>query len=230
MSDLHFVSVNSEKVDPKFLREGMLTAREKSWEAFQLIKSQLKEGLTEGEAREVCLQVLKEKGAEKHWHRPYVRLGKGTALSFHDPVQPSYRLQKNDPVYIDLGPVWKDSLSGLEYEGDVGDTFVFGKYPDAERCALRAQQIFVEAQEKWRAEKCSGSELYSFIEKRANDLGYQLLEKVDGHRLGDYPHTKYSKERLAKVEFNPTTCLWVLEVQLLDPDKRFGAFYEDLLL
>ncbi|MBS1960797.1 MAG: hypothetical protein JST04_01170 [Bdellovibrionales bacterium] len=55
------------------------------------------------------------------------------------------------------------------------------------------------------------------------------MEKVDGHRMADFPHHRYAKERLAEVPFVPSPDLWVLELQLNDPANRFGAFFEDLL-
>lgn len=232
-SELHFVGVGGkqdmESIGSNFLLDGLLKAREKTWNAFHEIRGQIREGMTEPEARTLSLEILSDLGSKKHWHRPYVRFGPGTSLSFHDAIQTEYRLRMNDPVYIDLGPVWPDVDSGLEYEGDVGDTYVFGKNEEAELCAKTARQIFKEACQKWKTEKLSGVALYGFLKKCAEENGYRLIERVDGHRLSDYPHTKYSKERLAKVPFNPATCLWILEVQIVHPTKPFGAFFEDLL-
>jgi hypothetical protein len=84
----------------------------------------VQEGMTEREAMKMAFEVFKENGVTKHWHKPYVRFGPGTALSFNDPLQSDYRLQKDDPFYIDLGPAWRDEETGIEYEGDVGN-FLF---------------------------------------------------------------------------------------------------------
>jgi methionyl aminopeptidase len=35
---------------------------------------------------------------------------------------------------------------------------------------------------------------------------------------------------LAEVEFRPNPNLWVLEIAIAHPERKFGAFYEDLLL
>ena len=93
-----------------------------------------------------------------------------------------------------------------------------------------ARQLFREVETRWREEKLTGPQIYALLKLRASEEGYQLLERVDGHRLSDYPHTKYSKERLAKIPFNPADALWILEVLIVHPSLGFGAFFEDLLL
>lgn len=218
-----------EKVDPQFVRDGLLRAQDRSWKVLEEVRAATREGMTEDDARRMALEVFSGHGVTKHWHRPYIRFGAGTRLTFHDPIQPDYRLRDGDPFYVDLGPVWKDAELDLEYEGDVGETFVLGANAEAQRCADSAKAIFVEAHSRWQTEKLSGEAIYRFIAARAQALGYDLAEKVDGHRTGDFPHQKYSRERLARVQHCPAPTLWVLEVQLLHPKLPIGAFYEDVL-
>ena len=223
-----------ENVASKFLIEGLLHAQKKTVVVLHEIRAHLKVGMTENDARLLALEIFKQHGVTKHWHRPYIRFGAGTTLTFNHPIQADYRLQENDPYYLDLGPVWPaEDDTGLEYEGDYGDTFVFGTSggtnAEAEKCAELSRKLFQEVQALWRREKLSGEALYLYLEKRAAELGYKLADDVLGHRLGDFPHQKYSKERLAKLKFTPKDSLWVLEVQLVDPQNRFGAFFEDLL-
>jgi hypothetical protein len=35
---------------------------------------------------------------------------------------------------------------------------------------------------------------------------------------------------MAAVDFRPAPLLWVLEIAIIHPGRKFGAFYEDLLL
>ena len=237
MSDLHHVGVSApdpesraklEGVGPEFIRQGLMGAREKSWEALKLIYSRLQEGMTEGEARRLANDTMKELGSAKYWHQPWVRFGPGTALTFHKLLQPTYRLQKGDPVYLDLGPVWRDEATNLEYEGDVGETFIFGENAEVAKAIEASRTLWKESHVLWN-EGASGETMYAFLDKRAAELGYRLIDNVLGHRLSDFPHNKYSKERLGKVPFHPHTSLWVLEFQINDPENRFGVFYEDLL-
>lgn len=218
-----------ESVDPKFLVKGLVRARDKTVRVLEEIKSRLVEGMTEDDARKIGLEIFKDAGVTKHWHKPVIRFGPGTALTFHSPLQPAYRLQPNDPYYLDLGPVWPDSELDLEYEGDYGDTFVFGKNSEAEKCAQVARVLFDEGKKLWREKKVTGAELYQYLDRRTTELGYVRLPQVDGHRVGDFPHQKYSKEGLSKVPFVPTDSLWILEIQINDPQNRFGAFFEDIL-
>jgi hypothetical protein len=51
-----------------------------------------------------------------------------------------------------------------------------------------------------------------------------------GHRLGDFPHAVHKAGKLAVAEFQPSSGLWVLEIQIRHPELPIGAFYEDLLL
>jgi methionyl aminopeptidase len=222
-----------EAVDPKFLVAGLLAARAKTIEVFARIRRDLTAGMTEDDARKFALDHFRESGVTKHWHKPYIRFGAGTSLTFHEPLQPEYRLRDGDPVSIDLGPAWPDPERGLEYEGDYGDTFVFAgdrvPNPEAERCAESARIIFSETATAWRGRSLDGKAMYAFMLRRARELGYVLREKVDGHRLADFPHQRYAKERLAETPFVPRDSHWVLELQLNDRAGRFGAFFEDIL-
>ena len=53
---------------------------------------------------------------------------------------------------------------------------------------------------------------------------------LSGHRLSDFPHSAHYDGPLAEVEFRPNPNLWVLEIAIAHPERKFGAFYEDLLL
>lgn len=236
MSDLHPIGVTEasrhliEGVNPKFIKEGMLMARRKSWEAYERIKPLIVEGMTEPEARKAALAVFADMGVvmKKHWHQPFIRFGEGTKMTFHNPMRPEGRLQKGEVVYMDLGPIFTDPESGIEYEGDVGDSYVFGENAEGERCVQAARTLFDEGKALWQKGK-TGKEIYAHIEVRAKEMGYEFLPDVVGHRVGDFPHQRYSKESMPRVEFHPSAHLWILELQIVHPTLPIGAFYEDLL-
>ena len=89
--------------------------------------------------------------------------------------------------------------------------------------------LFNEAREAWKTEKLTGQAVYDLLKRRSAELGYGLLDSVAGHRVADFPHHRFSKSSLAEQVFIPTDSLWILEVQLIDAQKRFGAFFEDIL-
>ena len=236
MNELHPIGVTEEfrhkleQVGPGFLQAGILAAREKSWEVFRVIKKEMKEGLTEKRAREIAKAIFHDYGCNKHWHQPSIRFGKGTRHTFHQPLREDGPLEINEPVFIDLGPVWYDPISQMEYEGDVGDSFVYGENEEANRCINAIHILFQEGREYWLREKCTGEFLYQRIREQAKKLGYPLVENVVGHRLGDFPHQKYTKQELPKLEFQPSPGLWILELQIAHPTLPIGAFFEDLLI
>ncbi len=218
-----------EAVSPHFVKAKLLSAQEKSWEVFQTIRENLREGMTEGTARKKAIEIFSDFGVKKHWHQPYIRFGRGTALTFNDPLQLENPLLYGSGVSMDLGPIWPDDEINLGFEGDVGDSFAFGVHEEFEKCASTCRQLFQEVRSEWRTRRWTGQEIYQFLNTRAQSLGYVLAPKVEGHRIGDFPHHKYSRENLANLKFHPNVTLWVLEVQVNDPDSRFGAFFEDIL-
>jgi hypothetical protein len=235
MSDFHPLRIESvskaesERVGSDFQKEKLLLARSQSWNLYHNIKANLLEGMTEKEALHLSLRISADCGAQKNWHKPFVRFGPGSVLTFREPLQADYRLQVNDPVTIDLGPAWFDDETKCFYEGDVGDTFVFGENAVAEKCASSARKIFEEVEQEWLDEKLSGASLYVRMEEKAQEHGYLFTREVAGHRIGDFPHHQYSKRSVASLEFVPQDLLWVLEIHIRHPQLEVGAFFEDVL-
>ena len=82
----------------------------------------------------------------------------------------------------------------------------------------------------WFSEGTTGKELYDFAIETTESLGWKLNLDLSGHRLSDFPHSAHYDGSLADVEFRPNPNLWVLEIAIVHPERKFGAFYEDLLL
>ncbi|MGZ3743526.1 MAG: M24 family metallopeptidase [Pseudobdellovibrionaceae bacterium] len=238
MSDHHQLGVyvpnqkQIEGVDPSFIKKGLFLAREKTIQVTEEIKLALKQGMNESDARQLSLSVFEKHGVKKHWHKPWVRFGEGTTLSFYDPISESL-LQANDIYHFDFGPVWPSEVLGLEgpleYEGDYGNTFVFGSNEEAEHMIKSLHESFYEVKTHWKRENVSGEDLYKLFKKSIETKGYIFVDKVDGHRIGDFPHHKYTKDRLSKISFVPTSGLWVLEAMICHPQKKMGAFFEDIM-
>jgi hypothetical protein len=235
-ADRHRVEAICAAAGADAILHALERAQKKSWEVLRILHSQLVEGMTEAEARPWALEILKQHGVTKNWHRPNLRFGPGSRLSFNDPLSTDYRLKPGDSVMIDLGPVWKDEELGLEMEGDVGETIVWkpvGAIPSEQQHCIDVSRELFEWGRQQVAQKTgaahSGRGLYEQLAERAQSRGLVLLQGVEGHRLSDFPHHQYSKHRISQLDFVPTPGRWVLEVQVLHPTLPYGAFYEDLV-
>jgi len=213
-----------EKTGPRFDPELLLAAREKTFRAVNAIAARVRVGMREEDAYEAAKKVLDELGAEKNWHRPWIRFGPNTLKAYGVLSEPGVILGPDDIFFVDIGPVWDG------YEGDGGDTFTTGRDPDKARCAADARDLHREVANLWKRERPTGEKLYAFAAERARALGWVLgLQEANGHRLSDFPHAVHYRGGLAEVDFVPSPCAWMLEIQIRHPTAPFGAFYEDLL-
>ncbi|WP_201205466.1 M24 family metallopeptidase [Pseudomonas sp. S37] len=212
-----------EKVGPRYSLDGMLAAREQSVRAVAAIASQLQVGMTTAQALEMAAHTLQAMGASHTWHPTYIRFGDDTVRTPRQGIDLQRVLRTTDIVVVDVGPVWDG------YEGDYGDTFVFGQHPLHHACVKALHEVFDETRQAW-SRGLTGRELYDFAERSAQDRGWQLERNLAGHRIADFPHVLYSQEKLAEVEFVPSEVVWVLEVQLCHPSEPVGAFFEDILI
>ncbi|NCE88385.1 M24 family metallopeptidase [Pseudomonas sp. Q1] len=212
-----------EKVGPRYSLDGMLAAREKSVRALAAIASQLKVGMTTGAALEMAAQQLQAMGASHTWHPTYIRFGDDTVRPSREGIDPLRTLRPSDIVVVDLGPVWDG------YEGDYGDTFVFGEAPLHLECRKVLHEVFDETREAW-LRGMTGCELYDFAERRAVDKGWRLSRNLAGHRIADFPHALFGNKELADLAITPSEMVWVLEIQLCHPVLPIGGFFEDILM
>jgi methionyl aminopeptidase len=72
--------------------------------------------------------------------------------------------------------------------------------------------------------------LYAFADETARAMGWELNFDLPGHRVSDFPHATIYTGSLADLEATPSAMRWILEIHLRDPQNRFGAFFEDMLL
>jgi len=212
-----------EKVGPRYSLDGMLAAREKSIRALAAIVSQLKVGMTTGEALEMAAQQLQAMGASHTWHPTYIRFGADTVRPPREGIDRQRRLRATDIAVVDLGPVWDG------YEGDYGDTFVFGDAPLHLACTTALHEVFDETRQAW-LRGLTGRELYDFAEQSAVAKGWRLARNLAGHRLADFPHALFESKQLADLEIAPSEMAWVLEIQLCHPTEPVGGFFEDMLM
>ncbi len=215
---------NLEDVGAAFTVEKMLFVRARTRKAIHEIAARVSPGMVEEDAVEMAKDLLAGLDMVKGWHDVYVRFGSNTLKTFGAPSDPGVILGENDLFFIDIGPVWKD------WEGDGGDTFVIGSAPDMARCAADARKLFHIVRRNWLETGLSGKGLYDFAASEAEAMGWELNLDLSGHRLSDFPHAAIYDGPLAEIDFRPSPLLWVLEIHIRDRDKKFGAFFEDMLL
>lgn len=212
-----------EKTGSDFSVHELLLARDKTLKALEKIATAIQAGMREEDAIEIANRIQKEMGAEKFWHRSYVRFGKNTLKGYGQPSEPNTILQPNDIFFVDIGPVWGS------HEGDAGATYITGSDHEMLKCKQDCAKIFDLVKDYWKDTRTSGDALYRYASDIAEKMGWVLNLDVDGHRLSDFPHHLYSKQGLGEFKTNPSPHLWVLEIQIRHPNRDFGGFYEDLL-
>lgn len=224
MSDVMEKQASLEAVGPAFTREQMLSMRAKTRGIINQIAATVKPGMVEEDAVQMAKDLLAENDMVRGWHDVYVRFGSNTLKTFGALSDPGIVLKEDDIFLIDIGPVWE------EWEGDGGDTFVFGDDPSKAKCAADARTLFHTVRHKWESTGLSGKELYDFAAAEATAMGWELNMDLSGHRLSDFPHEAVYAGPMAEVEFKPSALLWVLEIHIRHATAGYGAFYEDMLL
>jgi len=212
-----------EAVGAPFSHAAMITARDLTFDAIRGIAAQVRPGMTEGQAGDLAEKILQGMGMERLWHKTLVRFGPETLKTFHEEGDPGRVLADHDIFFIDIGVVWGG------HEGDAGDTFVVGDDPDMAGCAQAARALWSEVADHWRRNGATGADLYRYGAERAVEAGWVLNLEIKGHRVCDFPHAIYRAGNLGDFGLCPATGLWILEIQIAHPSRRFGAFFEDLL-
>ena len=206
----------------KFDLEKFYRARDVARDITYELSSLIAPGMVEEDAHEHYKILGKKHGIEKNWHPPKLRFGPNTLKTFKEVSDP-YVLKEEDIFYIDIGPVFDG------HEADYGETFSIGSNFEYKRIADCSKKLFDEVSEYWRQTKTRGPDLYKWASIRASELGYHLNMGSDGHRIGDFPHHVFFKGAIIECDETLLPNAWILEIQLDSPDKKVGAFYEDIL-
>jgi methionyl aminopeptidase len=217
----------AERVGPAFSVDGMLLARQKTRQAIQDIAARVQPGMIEEDAVAMAKQTLIDAGLELSWHPTRVRFGINTIKPMKQASAPGVVLQENDIFFLDIAPRVQ------AWEGDGGASFVVGQQAQDtpySRIARDAETLFHEVRAKWNRENLSGQALYAYADKIAGSMGWELNFDLPGHRVSDFPHATIYTGSLADLEAAPSAMRWILEIHLRDPQQRFGAFFEDMLL
>ena len=136
----------------------------------------------------------------KFWHERIVRAGVNTLLPYDE--NPPDRILDAD----DKPRIWE---SGRAH---------FASHPDI-----------------------TGAQLFSYVSGLITAAGWGHATEHAGHLVGEFPHVRIEGDNLesyiAPANVNPMRrldaagqqCHWILEVHLVDRERGFGGFYEQLL-
>jgi Xaa-Pro aminopeptidase len=174
-------------------------------------------------------------GVRRHWHKRIIRSGPNTLRPYQD-RPPDRAMTDDDIVFADLGPIFEG------WEADFGRTWVIGDDPVKLRLRDDLERVFDEGKRFFAARPdITGAELYGEVVRLSEARGWQFGNVHCGHLVGEFPHERFSGGRLAsriapggngpmrRTDRSGRIGHWILEVHLVDRERRIGGFYEELL-
>jgi Xaa-Pro aminopeptidase len=193
-------------------------------------------GLSEQAVSDRIRDLANEKfGKTRYWHKRIVRSGPHTMFPYKE-NPPDRVIGPDDIVFADFGPIFE------EFEADLGRTYVLGDDPVKHRLAADLPVVF-DAGRRYFADRpdITGAELYGEIARLAREAGWSLGGWHAGHLVGEFPHEEIDgadiESYIAPGNGTPMrqhdkagrVCHWILEIHLVDANREFGGFYEQLL-
>jgi Xaa-Pro aminopeptidase len=219
--------------------QGLLAAQAKADELFDAMAEHnvIRAGRSEVEASRDIHRLAKDVlGVARYWHARLVRAGVNT-LAPYDQSPPVRVIEPDDIVFCDLGPVFQD------WEADFGRTYVLGDNPDKLRLRDDLPGLWEGGRRYFEQHPdVTSAELYAFMDAQVKEAGWELGAAFTGHLVGQFPHdmvpppedihcyiARDSDRPMRRLDEFGRGCHWILEVYIVDPQRRFGGFYEQLL-
>lgn len=174
-------------------------------------------------------------GTTRHWHKRIVRSGPNTLFPYRE-NPPDRAVEADDIVFCDFGPIFE------EFEADLGRTYVLGDDPVKHRLAEDLPAVFEAGREFFAADPgMTGDRLFAEVDRLSRERGWTFGGSIAGHLVGEFPHEKIDAADIESyVAPGSTTPMrrrdkagrvahWILEIHLVDTERGFGGFYEQLL-
>jgi Xaa-Pro aminopeptidase len=174
-------------------------------------------------------------GVTRHWHKRVVRSGPNTLQPYRE-NPPDRAVAADDIVFLDLGPIFE------EWEADFGRTYVLGDDPVKQQLRADLPILFAAGCEYFDSHPdVTGEELYAHVVGLAESRGWTWGGSIAGHVVGQFPHDEPIGEHLHAlvapgndrpmrcVDAEGRLCHWILEIHIVDLQRQFGGFYEELL-
>lgn len=229
-------------VTAESLALNLMQAQSKARQLLTLAQTQgvFAPGRTESEMSQLLFELAeREFGVKKHWHKRIVRCGENTTRPYPE-NPPGLTLAEDDMVFVDFGPIFEQPDGRME--ADIGRTVVIGHDPAKHFLVAELEPFFKEAK-AWYADRpdMTGAELYQYVLDEARMRGWRFGYKHCGHIIGEFPHESRlgegrenyicleNTQTMQRTEPDGSPVHWILELHLIEPNGRYGAFYEDLL-
>ncbi|MGB1585542.1 MAG: M24 family metallopeptidase, partial [Thermoplasmatota archaeon] len=168
-------------------RDKLLDAEALAAQLFERIEQLelIRPGRLESEINdEIHALARNEFGTTIHWHKRIVRAGANTLCPYDD-NPPDLRVQEDDIVFVDLGPVFAD------WEADFGRTHVLGDDPEKHRLVADVAACWQLGKEHVEANlELTASQLFDHMEQLAVERGWTLGQWHSGHLIGHFPHDR----------------------------------------
>jgi len=174
-------------------------------------------------------------GVRRHWHKRIVRAGPNTLLMYSE-ESPDRRIEADDVVFLDLGPVFDT------WEADFGRSYALGSDPDKHRLVSDIGVAFRRGKELYeRTPELTTGQLYDYVAGLATTAGWEFGAPAAGHLIGHFPHERLPSDpkrfsirpgntqllREPDAQGNPRH--WILEIHFVERARQFGGFFEELL-
>lgn len=219
------------------LKQNLIKARNKAINLFEIIKPQIKLGMTEKQITDlIYAEGEKLYGIQKHWHKKIARIGENTLCPYKDNPA-NLALKEDDIIFLDFGPVFEDNC-----EADLGRTIVFGNDELKLKLKKDLELAFTEAKNFYQKNiNLTGAEFYEYIYNLAIKYGWKYGSPYAGHLIGNFPHEQIlgdnpeqyihpeNHELMSNLDKFNQPRYWILEIHFIDEKNKFGGFYEDLL-
>jgi Xaa-Pro dipeptidase len=216
----------------------LLDAQVKAQALFVEVEAQglIRPGVRESEINEGIYALAgRMYGISRYWHKRIVRAGRNT-LAPYDENPPDLTVAEDDIVFLDLGPVFE------EWEADFGRTYVVGNDPLKRKLCREIEEAFAKGKQYFHErEDITAAELYGFVQRLAEQAGWEYGGPIAGHLIGVFPHEKIAGDKVTlyvhpqnhgKMRMPDASGRkrhWILEIHFVDRAREIGGFYEELL-
>ena len=174
-------------------------------------------------------------GTRRHWHKRIVRSGPNTLQPYRE-NPPDRSIGADDIVFLDFGPIF------AEWEADFGRTYVLGDDPVKHRLRADLPRIWAAGRAHFEANRrspgSSSTRTWSGWPRRpaGSSAGRTAgtwsassrtrRSTASASRATSRPGNPHPMRRTDRVG---RRCHWILEVHLVDRERRIGGFFEQLL-